>query len=81
MTNPPQDPKKQADVVFTPGGPRRADQVHAVGPGEMVTPGAAGQYTVARKPPDLQRTRELLATGEYAITPGGLRPKSMIHLV
>ena len=81
MTNPPQDPKKQADVVFTPGGPRRADQVHAVGAGEMVTPGAAGQYTVARKPPDLQRTRELLATGEYEITPGGLRPRSMIHLV
>ena len=82
MATTPQDPNQpQPERVHTPGGPRRPDQMHEVGAGQMVTPDATGRYVVAHKPPDLARTRQLLATGEYEITPGGIRHKSLIHLV
>ena len=70
------------DRIYTPGGPRTPDHVHTVGPDEYVASNAAGQYSVAHKlRPDAARTQQLLSTGLYAITPGGIRPKSMIHLV
>ena len=70
------------DMIYTPGGPRTPDHVHTVGPDEFVAADAAGKYSVAHKlRPDVARTRQLLSTGLYAITPGGIRPKSMIHVV
>ncbi|MBO1766110.1 hypothetical protein [Allobranchiibius sp. GilTou38] len=78
----PQEPGSTSETVHTPGGPRPADDVHTVAPGEVVAADEGGRYRVAKRPPlTLRRTRALLATGDYAITPGGLRPKSMIHLV
>ena len=69
-------------VVTTPGGPRPADHVHTVSPDDMVQRDKTGIFTVTRRPQiDLAPTRQLLATGLYAFTPGGIRPKSMIHTV
>ena len=69
-------------VVTTPGGPRPADHVHTVSPDDMVQRDKTGTFTVTRRPQiDLAPTRQLLATGLYAFTPGGIRPKSMIHTV
>ena len=39
------------DLVITPGGPRRRDQVHHVGPGEAVRQNEDGTYTVVPKEP------------------------------
>jgi len=82
MAEKPEDTKTRQDMIYTPGGPRTPDHVHTVGPDEYVAANAAGQYSIAhRLLPDAARTRQLLSTGLYAITPGGIRPKSMIHLV
>src|SRR5262245_26454778 len=74
--------EKSQHIVITPGGARPADHVHTVASDEAVQRGATGEFIVTRQTrPDFARTRELLATGLYAITPGGIRPKSMIHTV
>src|SRR4051812_6609054 len=71
-----------SDLVITPGGPRTADHIHTVQSGDIVEADRSGRFKITRrKRPDLARTRELLSTGLYAITPGGIRPKSMIHVV
>ena len=73
---------RDEDLVVTPGGPRPPDRVHAVTPGAIVDATRAKTFARTRLlRPDLARIQRLLATGEYAITPGGIRPKSMIHLV
>jgi len=48
-------------MVVTPGGPRRRDQVHRVGPGETVRRNADGTYTVVPKeaPADAKQNEEL----------------------
>ena len=40
---------KPDDIVITPGGPRRRDRVHPVGPGETVRRNPDGTYTVVPK--------------------------------
>src|SRR4051812_26823069 len=76
MASTPKEP------VYTPGGPRSRDQIYAVGADEVIARQVGGTFGVARaQAPNQARTRELLATGQYAFTPGGLRPKSMIHHV
>jgi hypothetical protein len=71
-----------SDLVMTPGGPRTADHIHTVQSGDIVEADKSGRFRIThRKRPDLARTRELLSTGLYEITPGGIRPKSMIHEV
>ncbi|MDQ2852221.1 MAG: hypothetical protein M3Y49_16125, partial [Actinomycetota bacterium] len=78
----PQEPISQLKSVYTPGGPRTPDQVHTVGADEIVAADEAGRYRVANRAAlTAKRTRQLLATGDYGITPGGVRPNSMIHLV
>ena len=39
------------DLVITPGGPRRRDQVHRVRPGETVRQNEDGTYTIVPKDP------------------------------
>jgi hypothetical protein len=74
--------EKPKDSVTTPGGPRSADHVHTVSPGNIVQRDETGAFTVTRRrQADLARTQQLLATGLYAFTPGGIRPKSMIHTI
>jgi|SRR5712691_1041102 len=54
-------PHGKDDMVVTPGGPRRRDQVHRVGPGETVRRNADGTYTVVPKeaPADAKQNEEL----------------------
>ena len=40
--------KTPGELIYTPGGPRTADHVHTVGPGEHVAD-AAGNYAVAHR--------------------------------
>jgi hypothetical protein len=46
---PPKDDEKRGPVI-TPGGPRPPEQVHPVGPGEMVRRNPDGTYSVVPKP-------------------------------
>ena len=47
------DGKKKDNLVITPGGPRPAEQVHPVGPGEVVRRNPDGTYSVVPDtPPD-----------------------------
>ncbi len=39
------------DLAITPGGPRRRDQVHHIGPGEAVRQNEDGTYSVVPKEP------------------------------
>ena len=75
-------PSIPKEPVYTPGGMRSREQIHTVGAGEVIARQSDGSFAVSpAQAPNLARTRELLATGQYAFTPGGLRPKSMIHHV
>lgn len=38
--------EKKDNIVITPGGPRPADQVHPVGPGQVVRRNPDGTYSV-----------------------------------
>jgi hypothetical protein len=69
-------------IVNTPGGPRAASLIQTVQPGQVVQQASSNTFNILRKPSTLTALhRELLATGEYAITPGGIRHKSTIHEV
>jgi hypothetical protein len=69
-------------MVTTPGGPRSAENVHTLVGDEIVSREQNGSFTVTRKPRlDAAQARRLLETGRYVITPGGIRPKSMVHTV
>jgi hypothetical protein len=63
------DPKEPNNSTGKSGYP---DKITVVAPGTTIQRGATGNPT---------ETRRLLATGQYAITPGGIRLKSMIHTV
>jgi hypothetical protein len=69
------------DYVTTPGGPRPADRVHTVLPGNVVQRGASGTFVVGLAPRLDAAATELLSTGQYTVTPGGIRPRSMVHIV
>ena len=63
------------NLVTTPGGVRPADHVHTVIPDDVVQRDGTGAFSVTRKPRvDPARTKQLVATGLYAFTPGGIRP-------
>jgi hypothetical protein len=74
---------REEDLVITPGGPRRKDLVHAVGPGDVV------RFDQGKEPAVIPR-KEALTTpvGKTAnlaenlvLTPGGFRPRSLVHRV
>jgi hypothetical protein len=70
------------DMVTTPGGPRSAELVHTVPPGGTVQRTVRGDFAVVANPRlDAVETKRLLDTGLYTITPGGIRPKSLVHTV
>jgi hypothetical protein len=62
-------PKEPSNSTGESGYP---DKITVVAPGTTIQRGATA---------NLAEMRRLLATGQYAITPGGIRPKSMIHIV
>jgi hypothetical protein len=74
-------PEGSSDSIIKTGSSQPRTHIHGTRD-DVVDRGATGEFIVTRRVrPDIARTRELLATGLYAITPGGIRPKSMIHTV
>jgi hypothetical protein len=69
VDNKPGNASKDPAMVIMPGGPRPADQVHRVGPGQLVRRQADGSLAVVR---DVEN---------YVLIPGGYRHKSLVHRV
>jgi hypothetical protein len=57
------------------------DEITVVAPGTTIQRDATVPFPMRGGAPNPTELRRLLATGQYAITPGGIRPKSMIHTV
>jgi hypothetical protein len=75
-------PQKDDEIVITPGGPRSVSLVHTVTPGDIVEQVSQNTFTTHPNASAIRELhQELLATGDYEITPGGIRHKSMIHTV
>ena len=67
--------------VITPGGPRPKGKVHAVGPGQVIRRTPEGTYiVVAESLPEGSEGSSAMAE-ELVLTPGGLRAKSLVHLI
>ena len=69
--------------IITPGGPRPANRVHTVRTNNTVKrTDETNVFSVVQKPsPTKAQIKQLIATDLYTITPGGIRPKSMVHTV
>jgi len=75
-------PQIEDPIVFTPGGPRASSLIQTVQPGTVVQQPSSNTFNILKTPSRLTTLhRQLLATGEYEITPGGIRHKSFIHEV
>jgi hypothetical protein len=73
----------RTDLVVTPGGPRRSDLVHAVGPGQIVTADEEDNMAVS---PDIDFQEKVMGgntvdAADLVLTPGGFRPRSFVHQV
>lgn len=70
-----------SETVTTPGGPRAKSRVHAVKPGQAVR--MEGTNPVIVRDSDAGDGDDSSATNmrDLVMTPGGLRPRSMIHFV
>ncbi len=74
------------DVVIAPGGPRKRASIQHVKPGETVVEDAGGhQHVAAAEPPRAAAAASAgtteAAVDDYVATPGGFRPRSMVHLI
>jgi hypothetical protein len=72
---------EQSDLVVTPGGPRRRDQVHLVRPGELVRRNEDGTYTIVSEASISHIEGAHAMADDFVITPGGVRHKSLVHLI
>src|SRR5216684_1149911 len=83
MSQKQSDPSKKDDLVTTPGGPRRKDLVHEVGPDEVVrfdqreTPIVISRKEASTAP----MGRSAILAENLVLTPGGFRPRSLVHQV
>jgi hypothetical protein len=71
-------PKEPKNATGESGYP---DKITVVAAGTTIQRGATVPFLVREGAPNPTEMRRLLAAGQYAITPGGIRPKSMIHTV
>ena len=82
MDDPPAEPKKEdPTIVIAPGGPRPCESVHAVKPGEVIRREESGVYRVVPEAGPSTSERSLPMAEELVLTPGGYRPKSLVHRV
>lgn len=74
--------RRADDIVFTPGGPRRRDHVHAVRPDEVVEHGVVNRALRNRRPVSARELdRAPTLPPGFVITPGGPRHQSRVHAV
>ena len=72
----------EGEIVVTPGGPRPKGRVHLVTPGSAVSLSQEGR--AALPPTDASQgsgERSVSAMSSMILTPGGLRPRSRVHLI
>jgi len=74
------DQDRADDRVYTPGGPRRRDQVHEVAPGQPVEHGVVNHALRNRRPASARELERNLPP-DFVITPGGPRHRSRVHQV
>src|SRR5262245_65415494 len=67
--------------VIAPGGPRPADQVHGIGPGQAVQRNPDGTYAVVMKATSSYDERRPAVPERMVLTPGGFRPASKVNHV
>jgi len=80
----PTDPGGVADgedLVITPGGPRPKGKVQPVSPGQAVRRTPDGTYSVVSESLPEGNEGGLIMAEEQVLTPGGLRPKSLVYLI
>jgi hypothetical protein len=79
----PNDEEEKSNLVITPGGPRPKEQVYSVRPGEVVSVDDEGHAHVIpldeASPKGEVRSTDM--SEDLVLTPGGYRPKSLVHLV
>ena len=67
--------------VIAPGGPRPRESVRGVGPGETVVQTAEGTLTVVPTSTLKENEGSASMPDDLVLTPGGLRPRSQVHLI
>lgn len=72
--------QRRKDIVLTPAGPRRRNQVHAVAPGQVVRRTPEGSYVLVREGSSAGGGKSS-SEEELVLTPGGLRPRSLVHRI
>jgi len=77
----PNDPENTKDIVMTPGGPRAKERVREMRPSEALRRTEEGTYVVVPQEKPTQGARASRIPKGMAITPGGIRDKSRVHLV
>ena len=73
--------EQEEGIVITPTGPKRKDQVHAVGIGEAVRRKPDGTYSVVPEEQIKNSERRSTMPNDMVLTPGGYRPRDMVHLI
>ena len=80
MKDKPKTPDVQQDLVITPGGPRRRENVQQIEPGQVVRLDEEGTLTILPKQEARTRTGRP-ASEDWVMTPGGPHLRSLVHEV
>ena len=81
MNDDPRNPKEKDELVMTPGGPRPRSAVKQVGQGQAVTRINAQNFAVVPRESAGSGGGKSALSEPYVVTPGGFRPKSLVHLI
>jgi hypothetical protein len=73
--------EESKEVTLTPGGARRKELVHAVGPGEVVRFERPEAGVVLPREQVTAAPGARPAAADLVLTPGGYRPRSLVHQV
>lgn len=78
-TTPPKPKNLNSKLIMTPAGPRSRDQVRTVSQDEAIRMNASGKVVIEprKEQPGTEGDRE----GDFVITPGGLRKRSLVHQI
>jgi acylphosphatase len=74
------DRSQETEVVVTPGGPRRVDQVHRVGSEQVVTIDDDGNMIVSTAVQEkFAMSGNATEAADLVLTPGGFRNRAFVH--
>jgi len=72
---------EQPGLVITPGGPRPKEQVHSVGPGQMLRRNDDGALSVVPQQSFVHQPGSSSMPDDLVLTPGGFRPRSLVYRI